>query len=105
MKRRSESLRADSDIRDAVKERLQAIRSLAPTATEEIRQARVRFEEALNEYWREPLDLLELFIQAVTEAEIGFIGSFHDDAVASKVRYITRLRGSWEEGAWLLVRL
>ena len=74
MKRRSESLRADSDIRDAVKERLQTIRSLAPTATEEIRQARVRIEEALSEYWREPLDLLELFIQAVTEAEIGFIG-------------------------------
>ncbi len=96
MKRRSESLRADSDIRDAVKERLQAIRSLAPTATEEIRQARVRIEEALSEYWREPLDLLELFIQAVTEAEIGFIGSFHDDAVASKDEVhnaLTRLLG------------
>ena len=91
-----EGTNPSSNVQAKVKERLQVIRSRAPAATEETKRARVRFEEALSEYWGEPLDLLELFIQAVTEAEMGFIGSFHDDAVASKDEVhnaLTRLLG------------
>ena len=85
-----------SQLQAQVEKRLSSFRCRAPAATEESKQARVRFEEALGEYWREPLDLLDLFIQAVTEAEMGFIQSFHDDAVASKDEVhnaLTRLLG------------
>ena len=91
-----EGTNPSSNVQAEVEKWLKNFRCHAPAATEEFRQTRARFEEALSEYWGEPLDLLELFIQAVTEAQMGFIQSFHDDAVASKDEVhnaLTRLLG------------
>ena len=91
-----EGTNPSSNVQAEVEKWLKNFRCHAPTATEEFRQTRARFEEDLSKYWHEPLDLLELFIQAVTEAQIGFIRSFHDDAVASKDEVhnaLTRLLG------------
>ena len=85
-----------SDIDEAAQRRLEAVRSRAYAATEALRQERIQFEKNLNKYWGRPLNSLELFIQAVTEASFEFIRAHHDEAVASKDQVhnaLTRLLG------------
>ena len=85
-----------SDIDEVVQRRLEAVRSRSYAATQALRQERTQFEKNLNTYWGRPLNSLELFIQAVTEASDEFISAHHDEAVASKDQVhnaLTRLLG------------
>ena len=93
---RKGSTQPDDDINEAAQRRLDAVRSRACAATEALSQGRTQFEKNLNTYWGRPLNLLELFIQAVTEASVEFTRAHHDEAVASDDEVhnaLTRLLG------------
>lgn len=63
---------------------LEAIKSGAASGLEAKRRQQRQFETRLEDRWRKPLDLLELFVSVATEAGHEFNTEFREDAVRSR---------------------
>ena len=68
----------------------------SPSGIELHRADRLAFEQRLLSFWKEPLDLLDVFITCATEAGSEFNGEFRNDAVLegdAVFEALTRLHG------------
>ena len=69
---------------DAAESMLKTIKQNAESMMPEKRQERRQFEKRHRRLWRKPLNLLDLFISAATEAGADFNSEFRNDAVQSR---------------------
>ena len=67
-----------------------------PSGIDRHRAGRLGFEQRLMSFWKEPLDLLDVFITCATEAGSEFNSEFRNEAVGSGdavFEALTRLHG------------